>query len=105
MTAGQLLHDRVFSPRVDSRSGKGRDALPSPAPGVDGLRELAVFRGQLRSCLYRRGNTLLELADAILCTAGPVQSPVELSLEPEVLRRHSSVYDALHHGGGSADRP
>lgn len=29
---------------------------------------------------------------------------MELSLEPEVLRWHSSVYDALHHGGVSADR-
>ncbi|MGI5510729.1 transposase [Streptomyces sp. CA-106131] len=78
--------------------------LPSPTPGVDALHELAAFRSQLRSCLYRPGDALFELADAMLCTAGPVQSPVELSLEPEFLRRHSSVYDALHHGGVSADR-
>src|SRR5262249_6688763 len=49
-------------------------------------------------------DALFELADAMLCTAGPVQSPVELSLEPEFLRRHSSVYDALHHGLISTDR-
>ncbi|WP_269856135.1 hypothetical protein [Streptomyces sp. RPT161] len=75
-----------------------------PRPGVDALRELAAFRGQSRTCLYRPGDALFELADAMLCTAGPVQTSVELPLEPEVLRRHSSVYDALHHGGISADR-
>ncbi|MDF3292698.1 VOC family protein [Streptomyces silvisoli] len=74
----------------------------SPRAGVDALRELAAFRGQSRTCLYRRGDALFELADAMLCTAGPVQTPVELPLEPEFLRRHSSVYDALHHGGISA---
>ncbi|MFC9079749.1 transposase, partial [Streptomyces sp. NPDC057062] len=78
--------------------------LPSPAPDVDALQELASFRSQLRSCLHRRGDALFELAEAMLCTAGPVRSPVELSLEPEFLRRHSSVYDALHHGRVSLDQ-
>ncbi|TLQ47253.1 transposase [Streptomyces marianii] len=78
--------------------------LPSPAPDVDALQELASFRGQLCSCLHRRGDALFELVEAMLCTAGPVRSPVELSLEPEFLRRHSSVYDALHHGRVSIDR-
>ena len=78
--------------------------LPSRTPGVDVLRPLIAFRSQLRSRPYRRGDALFELADAMLCTAGPVQSPVELSWEPEFLRRHGSVYDALHHGGVSTDR-
>jgi hypothetical protein len=40
----------------------------------------------------------------MLCTSGPVRSPVELSLEPEFNRKHSSVYDALHHGRVAVDR-
>jgi hypothetical protein len=61
-------------------------------PGVDALRELSKFRRQARPCLYRRGDALFELADAMLCTAGSVQSPVGLSLEPEFLRRPSLLY-------------
>ncbi|MET7930227.1 NF041680 family putative transposase [Streptomyces sp. NPDC005349] len=68
------------------------------------MGELSRFREELRACLPRRGDALFELVDAMLCTSGPVRSPVELSLEPEFNRRHSSVYDALHHGRLDTDR-
>lgn len=80
------------------------ESLPAvPAP-VEGLPDLSAFRAELRACLSRRGDALFELADAMLCTSGPVRSPVELSLEPEFNRQHSSVYDALHHGRVAVDR-
>src|SRR5260221_5586413 len=40
----------------------------------------------------------------MLGAQGPVQSPVELSLEPEFRRRHGSVYDALAKGRISGGR-
>lgn len=80
------------------------ESLPAVPVSVEGLPELSAFRAELRTCLSRRGDALFELADAMLCTSGPVRSPVELSLEPEFNRQHSSVYDALHHGSVAADR-
>jgi hypothetical protein len=74
------------------------EGLPAVLAPVEGLPDLSAFRAELRACLSRRGDALFELADAMLCTSGPVRSPVELSLEPEFNRQHSSVYDALRHG-------
>jgi hypothetical protein len=74
------------------------ESLPAVLAPVEGLPDLSAFRAELRACLSRRGDALFELADAMLCTSGPVRSPVELSLEPEFNRQHSSVYDALRHG-------
>ncbi|MFD9286710.1 transposase, partial [Streptomyces mirabilis] len=65
---------------------------------------MSEFRVQLRASLRRRGDALFELTDAMLCASGPVRSPVELSLEPEFNRRHSSVYDALHQGRVDTDQ-
>lgn len=79
-------------------------SFPVGRVDVESVGELSLFRTELRSCLTRRGDGLFELADAMLCTSGPVRSPVELSLEPEFTRRHSSVYDALHHGRLDAAR-
>ena len=62
------------------------------------MSDLVWFRRDFHSCLTRRADALFELSDAMLCAAGPVTSPVELSVEPEFGRRHGSVYDALHAG-------
>lgn len=62
------------------------------------LTQLSAFRDELMGCLTRRGDTLFELADAMLCAQGRVCSPAELSLEPELRRGHGSVYAALDRG-------
>jgi hypothetical protein len=49
-------------------------------------------------CLSRRGDALLELADAVLCRPGRVHMLAELSLEPECRRGHGAVYDAVNVG-------
>jgi hypothetical protein len=59
---------------------------------------LQEFRRQLRNCLAARGDALFELADAALCAGRPVQSLVQLSLEPEFRRGHGALYDALAAG-------
>ena len=74
------------------------DTMHDDEAGVEGLGVLRRFRDELRGCLTRRGDALFELTDAVLCTQGPVRSPVELSLEPEFRRGHGSVYDALTSG-------
>jgi hypothetical protein len=68
------------------------------APHVDDVGVLRRFREDLRDCMTQRGDALFEAMDAMLCAHGPVQSPVELSVEPEFRRGHGSVYDALAHG-------
>jgi hypothetical protein len=68
-------------------------------PGFSrGLSRLKRFREDIYGCFLRRADALFELGDALLCAAGPVISPVELSVEPEFGRGHGSVYDALHAG-------
>ena len=66
-----------------------------------GIADLVRFRHDLHSCFSRRADSLFALGDAMLCAAGPVASPVELSLEPEFGRGHGSTYDAL--GAGVID--
>jgi hypothetical protein len=52
----------------------------------------------LLECLTARGDALLELADAVLCSDRPVRSLVLLSLEPKFRRGHGALYDALAAG-------
>ncbi len=59
---------------------------------------LAAFRSEVYRCLSRRGDALLELADAVLCRPGRVHMLAELSLEPECRRGHGAVYDAVNAG-------
>jgi hypothetical protein len=46
----------------------------------------------------RSADALFELADAVLCTDGPVRSLVGLSLAPEHRRGHGALYDEINHG-------
>ncbi|WWM30640.1 transposase [Streptomyces acidiscabies] len=69
----------------------------------DGARREAFdftshFREDFYACLTRRGDTLFELADAMLCENGPVTSPVGLTLLAEHRRGHGALYDALNSG-------
>jgi len=59
---------------------------------------LAAFRGELYQCLTARSDALFELADAVLCAAGPVRVLAGLSLEPEYRRGHGALYDAVNCG-------
>lgn len=56
------------------------------------------FREDFYACLIRRGDTLFELCDAMLCGSGPVTSPVGLTLLAEHRRGHGALYDALNCG-------
>jgi hypothetical protein len=78
--------------------------LPNDPARVESLQALSRFRTGVRSCLTRRGDALFELADAMLCTQGPVRSAVELSMEPEFRRGHGALFDALASGRVSSDR-
>ncbi|WP_406729855.1 NF041680 family putative transposase [Streptomyces sp. GD-15H] len=62
------------------------------------------FREDLYACLTRRGDTLFELCDAMLCENGPVTSPVDLTLLAEHRRGHGALYDALNCGRIDAAR-
>ena len=83
--------------------GAGLPVLPGiPAPEERGrsrdLGALREFRQRLLWCLTARGDALLDLADAVLCSDRPVTSLVQLSLEPEFRRGHGALYDALAAG-------
>ncbi len=48
----------------------------------DALEKLSRFRGDFYHCLSGREDALFELADALLCTDGPVKTLVDLALAP-----------------------
>lgn len=56
------------------------------------------FREDFYACLTRRGDTLFELCDAMLCENGPVTSPVDLTLLAEHRRGNGALHDALNCG-------
>lgn len=58
----------------------------------------------LRAGLTARSDALFELADAVLCSDGPVRSLAELSLVGEHRRGHGALYAALARGQVDADR-
>lgn len=62
------------------------------------LGELTGFRQEFYECLTARADALFELADAVLCTEGPIRSLVGLSLAPEHRRGHGALYDGINHG-------
>jgi hypothetical protein len=64
--------------------------LDEHAP-VDVLTVLSRFRTDFHGCLTARANTLFQLADALLCTDGPVKSLVDLALAPEHRRGHGAL--------------
>jgi hypothetical protein len=66
--------------------------------------DLDGFRREFYRCLTTRADGLFELADAVLCTDGPVRSLVGLSLAPEHRRGHGGLYDAINNGRIELDR-
>ncbi|MFD0078943.1 NF041680 family putative transposase [Streptomyces sp. NPDC127166] len=72
-------------------------------PG-DAFAELSFFRTEFYACLTGRGDALFELADALLCSDGPVKTLVELSLAPEHRRGHGALYGGVNRGRLDAAR-
>jgi hypothetical protein len=65
---------------------------------VEPLDVLSRFRVDFYRCLTARADALFDLADAVLCTDGPVKTLVGLSLAPEHRRGHGALYDGVNHG-------
>jgi hypothetical protein len=62
------------------------------------LEQLREFRSRLYDCLALWADALFEQADAVLCADHAVTSLVQLCLEPEFIRGHGALYDALSAG-------
>ncbi len=56
------------------------------------------FRTELYACLTARCDALFASCDAVLCTAGPVRTLVDLVLAPEHRRGHGALYGGLNQG-------
>lgn len=69
----------------------------------DALAGLSWFRRTFYDCLTARADATFELAEAVLCSDGPVRSLVELSLVGEHRRGHGSLYAALSAAGWTSD--
>jgi hypothetical protein len=59
---------------------------------------LSRFRTGFHDCLTARADALFELAEALLCTDGPVKTLVDLALAPEHRRGHGALYAGLNRG-------
>jgi hypothetical protein len=79
----------------------GLPAYPDPPVA---LARLQGFRAGLHACCTRRGDALVDLADALLSAQGPVASLPQLSLEPAHRRGWGSLYAALACGRIDAER-
>jgi len=76
-----------------------------PEPGTRaGAGALTAFRAGFYDCLTARPDALFELAEALLCSSGPVTSLPALSLAGAFRRGHGALYDALGAGRVDADR-
>ncbi|MFF1343199.1 NF041680 family putative transposase [Streptomyces sp. NPDC058290] len=73
-------------------------SLPADVSGCEALDVLSRFRVEFYECLYARADALFELTDAVLCTDGPVNTLVELSLTAEHRRGHGALYSGLDRG-------
>jgi hypothetical protein len=79
-------------------------ALPAHPDPPAALARLQAFRAGLHACCTRRGDALVDLADALLSAQGPVPSLPQLSLEPAHRRSWGSLYAALACGRIDAER-
>src|SRR5579859_1374261 len=73
-------------------------SVADPPGRVEAVEELSRFRTDFYGCLDARADALFELAEAMLCTEGPVVSLPELSLAGVHRRGHGGLYDALASG-------
>lgn len=68
----------------------------------DALAEVSQFRTELYASITPRADALFDLADAVLCTDGPVRTLVDLALAPEHRRGHGALYGGLNQGGSTS---
>ncbi len=73
------------------------DSLPEDASGGPAA-VLSRFRREFHASLTARADELSELADAVLCSGGPVRNLAGLSLAPGHRRGHGALYDAVNSG-------
>jgi len=92
---GGLSGDRVSPLKSTDRPKTVEVSVVHDAADVEALSGLSRFRARFYACLTARADALFELADAAICTGGPVTSLVELSLEPVFSRGHGALYDSL----------
>ena len=78
--------------------------LPAHPKAPARLARLQAFRAGLYACCPSRADALVDLADALLSTQGPVASLPQLSLEPAHRRGWGSTYAALARGRIDAER-
>jgi hypothetical protein len=104
-------HRLIFG-LVQSNRGEAVTAMPTLARATvtrpesrevriddgDSLAALSRFRQEFYQCLTARADELFELAEAVLCTDGPVTTLVDLALAPEHRREHGALYDGINHG-------
>jgi hypothetical protein len=76
----------------------GSEVEPRAQDDSQARDRLAAFRQELYRCFTARADALFELADAVLCSDGPVKTLVGLSLAPEHQRGHGALYDAVNCG-------
>jgi DDE superfamily endonuclease len=74
------------------------DSLQDGAADVESLAVLSWFRREFHASLTARADELSELADAVLCSGGPVSNLAALSLAPGHRRGHGALYDAVNSG-------
>jgi DDE superfamily endonuclease len=75
-----------------------RGEVEARPEGAGAAGRLAVFRRELYGCFTARADELCELADAVLCSGGPVRCLAALSLAPGHCRGHGALYDAVNCG-------
>jgi hypothetical protein len=73
-------------------------------PSAEALETVTDFRREFYQFLTARADAVFELADAVLCSDGPVRSLAELSLVGEHRRGHGSLYAALDRGRLDVER-
>lgn len=71
--------------------------------GAQARAELTAFRHLVYHAMTTRRDALFDVVDAVLCSAGPVNTFVELSLAREHRRGHGSLYDAINCGAIEID--
>ncbi len=72
--------------------------------GARAHAELAAFRHTVYHAMTARRDGLFEVTDAVLCSAGPVNTFVELSLAREHRRSHGGSYDTINCGAIDIDK-
>ena len=97
-----MLRNVTVGPRTPTLPTRAALVPAGQHDPLSALDTLLAFRAAVYATFGRRADALFELMDA-LASAGPVASPVHLSLEPVHRRGWGSFYAALNQGELAAD--